>query len=445
MARYRGIWRLCYGWCLLCCVLPTVEAATRVPVTLPSVQAQVEGAGAAAVVGGALQVSTPPLVGELLLAGEKNLPVRGILGGTTFGLNTITAGAKGILRGGVATVLAGAAFDQLIKGVGWLIDGGGNISKPGSTPGGVYQGAPHQYGTFTWTNNTQFFTIVKADTNDIPGCQYTSNNDPYFGFVCSYASATLPASQPLVSSDIDGISVDQFISAQNSDFVRNLLKEVCQGSLAPARCYDSMKQQALVLQGPSTVPGETTTKTTTIANPDGTTSSVVTTDNSTYNLTYGPDYFDYSKTTQSNTATNGKPTSSTTTSDTPADPNSDPEKQQPSDPVASPCGINCDGPAYQKLYEPTKDTKEQALDSYASRVANLPILKAATGFFNVSVGGGCPVWQVNTSLEVMSASMPINLIFDFHCQGWFTSVASYASAVMAIVCAFLAFRQAFLD
>ncbi|MEF9673161.1 hypothetical protein QNM99_17085 [Pseudomonas sp. PCH446] len=134
MARYRGIWRLCYGWCLLFCILPTVEAATRVPVNMPSVQAQVEGAGAAAIESGALKVSSAPLgMGsagfEYIEAATKNVPVRGILGGTTFGLNTIAGGAKSLLKGGVQALLVGAALDQLLKGVDWVMTDG-QLTKP---------------------------------------------------------------------------------------------------------------------------------------------------------------------------------------------------------------------------------------------------------------------------------------------------------------------------
>jgi len=459
-----------------------------VPVNLPSVQAQVEGAGSASLTGGALQISTA-IEGEYIAAATRNVPVRGILGGTTFGLNTIAGGAKSLIKGGLVGIAAGLAFDQLLKGIDWVMaDGKPMKQSPGApvqtNPGsGDYYYTDNAYGNYSSASDSCLAVAKGTIAGWGPGysqpgvSSITQLSDSRFNCTFSYmgpsgiigyfpdypifrygnscpagssysssAGACLSTTSTLVPvADADYGLVDAFVNAQNSDFVRNLLKQTCQSSLAPARCYDSMKQQALALQGPSSVPGETTTKSTTIANPDGATSNVVTTDNTNYAITYGPNYFDYTKTTQSNTTTNGKPTSSTTTSDASSDPNPDPTKEQPSDPVASPCGTNCDGPAYQKLYQPTTDTKEQALDSYASRVADLPILKAATGFFSVSVGGGCPVWQVNTSLEVLSASMPINLIFDFHCQGWFTSVASYASAVMAIVCAFLAFRQAFLD
>ena len=443
MARYCGIWRLCYGWCLLFCIFQNVEASTRVPVTLPSVQAQAEGSGAASIVGSALQVLTAPLEGEYIAASTKNVPVTGILGGTSFGLSTIIGGTKSLLKGGIQAVAIGSAIDLLVKGVGWVMDSGGNITKPGYTVGGTYTGAPRQYGTFTWSG-ASFFTVVKADSSALSGCNYTSNNDPYFGFSCFYSTAILPPPKPVISSDITGTTIDNFVNSQNASFVQGLLKQVCQASINPGACYTSMAQQSLILKGPSSVAGPSTTTTTTVANSDGTTSAVATTNTTNYALTYGPDYFDYSKSSQSSTTTNGKQTSSTTTSDASA---TTPTDQQSTDSSASasPCGGNCDGPAYQKLYQPTTDTKEGAIDSYATQVSNLPILKAATGFFNVTAGGSCPVWSVNTSLPVMSASMPINLVFDFHCQSWFVSVASYASSVMSIVCAYLAFRQAFLD
>ncbi|MEF9673145.1 hypothetical protein QNM99_17000 [Pseudomonas sp. PCH446] len=148
MARYRGIWRLCYGWCLLFCILPTVEAATRVPVNLPTVQAQVEGAGAATLSNGALNVSTA-IEGEYIAAATKNVPVRGILGGTSFGLNTIAGGAKSLLKGGVQALLVGAALDQLLKGVDWVMTDG-QLTKPSGADTPVKTNA----GQYQWTTKT---------------------------------------------------------------------------------------------------------------------------------------------------------------------------------------------------------------------------------------------------------------------------------------------------
>ena len=133
----------------------------------------------------------------------------------------------------------------------------------------------------------------------------------------------------------------------------------------------------------------------------------------------------------------------TTEEEQPAD---EPEDKPDEDIAASSCsGEKCDGPACKKLYEKSKDSKESKLDSYAERVGEIPLFAAVSGCFTVSANAGCPVWETPVNFDVHGASFSYDLVFDFHCQGWFTSVASYASVVMMIVCSFLAFRQALLD
>lgn len=479
MARSGGVWRFCCGWLLLCCLLPAVEAATRRTVDPGTPQSQVEGATATSIAGGLLNVTGPVLEGEYIAAGTKNVPVRGILGGTSFGLNTIIGGTKSLLKGGLQAVLIGAAIDTLLKGVNWVMTDG-VLTKPAA--GTAVPTNPSQ-GQYYWTvsaNSTQWpsayaacqsllggttviedFTLLHASDGSCRG--YTAGHAQStgavpvnrFGNSCPAGSTfeTVNGSclgpsttTPVLPADIDGVTIDQFVNAQNSDFVKNLLKDVCKGSINPGACYTSMRNQALALKGPSSVDAGTTTSTTTTANSNGTTSNTVTTTNTKYNIVYGPTYFDSTKNTTTTVTTDGKPTSTTGTSEDPTSTDEDPADDKPDDPSPSPCsGTNCDGPAYTSLYTPSTDKKETTIDSFSSRISKAPIIAAASGFFTVSASAGCPVWQVNTSFAVFAATMPINLVFDEHCQSWFVSIAQYGAAVMQIVCAYLAFRQAFLD
>lgn len=473
MARYGGIWRICCGWLLLCCLLPSVEAATR-SVNYPSISDQLSK-GSASLSDSVLTLNTA-IEGEFIPAATKNVPVRGILGGTTFGLNTIKGAARGVIGGGVAAVVTGLAFDQLIKGLDWVMGDGGLVKN---VPGPPVQTVEGNY-AYAWNDGIQFSSAqqacqVQADSQgwvDLTistrdnGNHFQCNGRPKGGVGggefatvtrvgngcptgSTFSGATgscnsdKKTTAPIVEADY--IKMDQFIDAQNSEFVKNLLKESCLGSNNPNGCYLALRKEQLKLKGPASVDAGTTTTTTTHANTDGTTSKIVTTVNTKYNIVYGPTNFNYTKNTTSTTSTDGKPGDTSTEEESPSD-ETDPEDDPADDEVkASPCASNCDGPAYKTLYKKTTDTKEQALDSYASKVAAIPLFAAVGGYFTVTANAGCPVWESPVNFAVMGSSFAYDLVFDFHCQSWFTATASYASIVMMIVCSFLAFRQAFLD
>lgn len=487
MARSGSVRRICCGWLLLFCVLSTVEASTRQPVVMPSAAVAAEKATSYAIVDGALEAYISPMSGDYIPASPKNVPVRGIIGGTSFGLNTIKSGAKSLLKGGVQALLVGAAIDQLLKGVDWLMVDG-TLTKKNNTPAPPVN-TDQTAGQYSWTSNPlngwsssakgacerlgeldHGYSSVSVEFLDEDSANCTIYGTPFgtqkgyvgrSGSSCpsnsSYSSSAggcvsnaAIAPLPVTYADIDSSIIDDWVNAQNSEFVKNLLKDVCHGSINPNACYDSMKKQALALKGPSTVTADATTTTTTVANPNGTTSTVVTNNNTKYNIVYGSDSFTFDKNTNTTVTTDGKPTSATTTTTDPVDP-ADPTTPEepaptPDEPTAAPCvGTNCTGPAYTKLYEPTKDTKEKFIDSFSDRITQAPIISAASGFFHVTAGSGCPVWSAHPIFSVYQASFDAELVFDFHCQPWFVSMAQYAKIVMSIVCAYLAFRQAFLD
>jgi hypothetical protein len=483
MARSRGFWRSCLWWCLLLCVLPTVEAATK-KVNVPSIVDQVEK-GAASLSDGRLTMSTA-IEGEFIPAPTKNVPVRGILGGTEFGLNTIKAGTKGLIKGGIAGIVAGAALDQLLKGLGWVMEDGAVVKKGDSntptpttgtsaTNGGNYYTWEGDHGSVLSSAEAGCFAMLRETgavqswgdrailTMDViretsADCHADSNRGDFlvglstrrFGSGCPpnsdysqtrgacYGSAYTPL------TDQDFIDMDTWINNQDSDFVKGLLKQQCVGSLAPNRCYEELRQKQLDLRGPSSVDAGSTTSTTTRPNSDGTTSTTVTTTNNKYNITYSPTTMTYTSHSTTVTSTDGKPGETTETGEEPSD-EVDPDDTD-DDVAPSPCaGTGCDGPAYTKLYEPTKNTKEKAIDSYSDRVKSLPIISAIGGFFTVSASAGCPSWTTNVNFAVLGSTFNYDLNFDFYCQSWFVSMAQYAKIVFSIVCAYLAFRQAILD
>lgn len=100
----------------------------------------------------------------------------------------------------------------------------------------------------------------------------------------------------------------------NPDWLKSLLEASCEGSLSPGRCYDELTSLADQLKGPSSVKGPSSSTTSTYTRPDGTTGTTNTTTETNYTINYGPNYFDYSKTTTTTTSKDGeKPTTTTET------------------------------------------------------------------------------------------------------------------------------------
>lgn len=97
-------------------------------------------------------------------------------------------------------------------------------------------------------------------------------------------------------SPSDWITMEDWAAARDSDFVRDMVRASCEGSNAPARCYDEMSNWG-DLQGPSSQTGTPQVTTTTTKNPDGTTSTTTTTVQNRYEYNYGPNHYNYTTTT----------------------------------------------------------------------------------------------------------------------------------------------------
>lgn len=119
-------------------------------------------------------------------------------------------------------------------------------------------------------------------------------------------------------TDSDWITMEDWAAARDSDFVRDMVRASCEGSNAPARCYDEMSEWG-DLQGPANQTGPAHVTTTTKTNPDGTTSTTTTTVQNRYEYNFGPNYYNYSTTTKTTQNTDGVITETETTDGLPTD------------------------------------------------------------------------------------------------------------------------------
>jgi len=155
-------------------------------------------------------------------------------------------------------------------------------------------------------------------------------------------------------------------AAKESEWLKERLREHCEGGLNPQACYESLRD-SVKLEGPSTVTEQGPTSTTT--SPSGTTT---TTSNTKIDITYGDNYYDY-RTTKTTIVTKPDGTTETTTE---TEPDTDePKEDQPED-----------MPALGDPYSPYINK----LNEIKADVAAPPSVVPSIGYSSwYSFGGGC--------------------------------------------------------
>ena len=465
-------------WCFLLCVLSVAsasEAATRKHVTMPTAQSVATSPGSGVPVKSGSTLSIPGAAqGEYIpfQPGDRKVPLK-VIPTIDYSIPRTINAAKGLLKNNAASIVVGGVIARMVAGLDWVM-GDGAVAKQKTTVDGMtatngssfepysicnYMTASQTIGKSTvikFNGVTHSVTVVRGPggvynepsgysvyancTQSWNGYNHDMGNWPRaFGRIIS-SSDIKQTVEPLTPQDFE--LVDAYATAQSSAWLRDLLRESCSGSNAPGRCFDDLKDN-VSLSGPSTVTGPTSSTSSTYTKPDGTTGLRTSTTTNNYKVTYGPSHFDFSKTETTIWNEDGQQVGEETVTE-----NDDIEAEEPSEEPkeeTSPCSSNCDGPAYVDQYTPTDKTKEQELDSYSARLKTIPIMAAVGGFFSVSVSGAaCPVWEYHGELQLYFTSMPINLVFDFHCLPWFVALKPWIQTIMALGCTFIAFRIALL-
>lgn len=488
MASYRrAAWNLCWWGCLL--GFFQVAEAARIDVPMPSIQDLLNRAS--------------PVLNENPLGYVQahdstfqyqqrsySAPIQQKVTIPTPAVKTavkdaIKGGIKGGLKANAAGVAVNAAVAAAVAAAGWVIDEAGQPVKKVDQPAGDTSDPS----TYVWKANGQRFSTAQdacekvAETlanNQLGGsgavvdkADFTFLNDTSIRctweahpswdktykmgdtFTANRDGTSCPANTTYSTTfggcsgtgyraltDADYGDLDPVIDNQSADFRARLLKESCEGSLSPARCYKALQDAASFLNsGPSSIQGPSTTSSTTSKNADGTTTTSTTTKDTKFGMQYD------------GTGATATPTTTTTTKDSKGNESStvDKEDEDSSTGTApkedekeapSPCATNCDGPAYKDLYTKTDVTKEGVLDTYAAKVKALPIMSAVGNFFTVNGGGSCPVWSGTIDI---GWGQSVTLSNDFACQPWFTALSPAFHAVLMLVAAWLAFRVSILD
>jgi hypothetical protein len=312
-------------------VVPNSYAGIKKKVQLPTSQSVANGSGIPVKSGTTLSIPGS-LQGEFIPGDNpsRSTPIK-VLPTIDFSIPRTINAAKNLLKNNVATIVIGGTISALLAGVGYLIEeseAGPIITKPSDTSSPISPDSQSYWCRSDATGNTcqdglKFATALAAIKHDREvrapyapeitsisctsqtSCRGYADSFFYAGRIGScpggWLSSGGPCSDnpspriPVTSSDIDSGLIDSFANAQNSEWLRDLLRESCAGSISPASCFEDLKDN-VSLSGPSTVTGPSSLSTT--VGPGGTTTKETKT---TFGITYGSDYFIYAPTTTTTT------------------------------------------------------------------------------------------------------------------------------------------------
>lgn len=276
----------------------------------------------------------------------------------------------------------------------WRLNRGGTPSyyatptQACSGMGGTYK-LDHNNWTDTWSyvicRSSQGFTY---QIDNIRCSNSAGPFNPRTG-LCDLTYVPEPTVSTAFTDDNYSALQDAISRVQNSDWLRDLTKAKCEGSLSPEGCYQDLVDRR-PNHGPSTQTVTSPAVTTTTTNPDGTTSTTTKTTSNKYDYTYTHNSFDYKVTTTTTTTTDGKTTTEVTTAEpsSPDDPPEEEPKEEGEDEM----------PEVADLYKPYLDK----LADIKSDVAESPAVVPALGWSAwYSFGGGCS--EITVDLPVMGS------------------------------------------
>lgn len=225
---------------------------------------------------------------------------------------------------------------------------------------------------------------------------------------------------PLTDSDFD--QLDDYVNQQSADFRSRILKEACDGSLSPGRCYAALQSAASFLNsGPSTVKGPTTSSVSTTKNADGTTSTTTTTSQTNFDMQYSGDKV---SATPSKTTTTKNPDGSITETEEKEDDNSTTvqkpgEEEEGEDPLEKDYTFtNPDMPEIPSFYEQKyPDGLKSVWDDNKSRFDNSAFIAFMKSFVP-SFSGSCPTWGLPMNIMAQASFGYVTFanicyVFDF--------------------------------
>lgn len=435
---------------LFICVVGNASAATRKYVSMPSNGSVVNSGGGSVKSGGTLSVPGSAMEGEYIPSsyggGSKGtkLPVKPKY---DYSIPRTLKGMSGSLRGGVVGIGISIGLQYMLDSVGAIIDEG-QVKIPADkapVPGGYYwrstkAGTPNHLTALDackdYTSNGSSITYsdhklgqwyseasvnCQARPSNVPTIYTSVGSAQRYGNACptgaTYNTGTgacEASSGYRAATDSDFDLMEAAAAAKDSEWLRERLRDHCEGGLSPESCYESLRD-SVSLTGPSSL--TETGPTSTTVGPTGTTTTTNKTD---IRITYGDNYYDYSK-SSTVVKTNPDGTTETTTE-------TEPETEEPTEEAE-------EMPVVTDLYKPYIDK----LKTIETDVAKAPVVTAPIGYSAwYSFGGGCseiqaelPVigsWSTNYCPLIYDWVRPI-LAFIFVVSTWVYCRSLWSEAV----------------
>lgn len=352
-------------------------------------------------------------------------------------------GMAGRLRGGVPGMALTIGLEYMLDQVDGFVDDAGKVRVPSvqTIPGGyywVYGTDPEQHltapsacsvrwglsyvstyykgqGYDDYSGDIAFVSADQAECRLRRDGQLTGAN---FGIVqrkgsscpvgSSYNASTggcETATGSRLAEDSDYDLMEAAAAAKDSEWLKERLREHCEGGLNPQACYESLRD-SVKLEGPSSVTEQGPTSTTT--SPAGTTT---TTSSTKIDITYGDNYYDYRKT---KTTIVTKPDGTTETQT-----ETEPETEQPREEEEQDINFTDSEfppvePFYQQKYP---EGLEGVWQDAQAKFDNSQFMSFLQSFIP-QFSGSCPSWSMSFNIASWASygNVPfVNLcyVFDF--------------------------------
>lgn len=361
--------------------------------------------------------------------------------------NILSALKTGIKSNPVQLALT-ATVAAAVAGVGWIIDEGSQaqpIKKPipqpsvDPTTGSIYwcwqnsQGncikrvssvsaAQQAYvddlntrsdpGHRTWVPNT---VTRLSETSYRFTVKQTSSGDVFTSYAGRYGTCPTGwlvdggycpgSSQQAYESigDADLSTLDPWVSQQSAEWLSGLIRDVCNGSPNPGGCFSQMADRSKgMIQGPATLQGPVTSKTTSTTNPDGSISTRTETTSTKYDFQYSNNYFDVDTEKKTTTTVDGEPVSETIENDnTPPEEAPDPT-EQPEEPEPEYTFEDSPFPEVEPFYQQKyPDGLQGVWDQAKADIDNSNFLSFLRSFVP-SFSGSCPGFGMSFAIGNMA-------------------------------------------
>lgn len=372
-------------------------------------------------------------------------------------VNKVKAAAKAVagIRGGIPGIIATVVVTEAIEAIpgGEIIEGVPHRSpsnlqtstlrwsaNPWNAPGGYqvkyygsYQDAckalsPNitvwEERVYDQSSSTYYYCRVRDKVSQaLTTVGYTTrtslNCSTYVDMTTYTCSPSDPAKVPFGDSDYQMLQT-ALEQAQNSEWVRDLVRASCDGSLNPAACYDDLSSWG-PMNGPAAQSDPPRTQTTTTQYPDGSSSTTTTGTQNNYTYNYGDTFFDVTTTTTTTTNTDGQTTTTTTTDEqpqgeTPTDTENAPDEQPEEEPDYQ--FTDSEFPEIEPFYDQQyPDGLEGVWNDRIAELENSPFLDFLQSFIP-TFSGSCPSFGLDFNIGSWLSAGHIEFaslcyVFDF--------------------------------